>query len=84
VGVWREKQARGRRGPPRQCLFLGRAEGETATAGREDNDPHKGEEEKNYVSSLRSVRRRKPFGSGHHNAINRTRPIPVPFAQHRY
>ncbi len=34
----------GRRCPRRQCLCLGRAEGETATAGREDNEPHRGGE----------------------------------------
>ncbi len=30
--------------PHRQCLFLGRAERETATAGRKDNEPHRGGE----------------------------------------
>ena len=29
----------GRRFRHRQCLFLGRVEAETATAGREDNEP---------------------------------------------
>ncbi|NOR82041.1 MAG: hypothetical protein GQ526_00945 [Ardenticatenales bacterium] len=28
--------------PRRQCPCLGRAEGETATAGREDDEPHRG------------------------------------------